>query len=240
MTVTPTTAPFHDKLPPASLMRAIVSPAGKDARMEPPRFSSAVEMDLPLDMDWSGVLHNFPLLTVKQAATELKCSDQHIRDFIDELKLLAFHINIAEDPKRRDYRIVRRTAGEAFTFKTHKQRMEIAEENIRTVNDWLFAPFDTGIGAWVPSLRIGARSILNAAECAKALVCNGDHIRNLYQHKLIAGVDIASQPGAGPLHLRVSRQSLAVFVTRRLARQNNINLDAPVPSPGRTQNNIQL
>jgi hypothetical protein len=229
MTAAPTTAPFHNKLPPASLMRAINSPAGKDSRLQPPRIGVAEAMELPLDIDFAGVLHNFPLLTVKEAATELKCSDQQIRNFIDDGKLLAFPINLAEGEgspagqvrKRAIYRIVRKTAAQAFTFLTAAQRTQLANETIRTVNDWLFAPFNPDIGGWLPSLRIGARSALNVIEAAQAVRCDGDHIRNLYQHGLISGADVGRSE---LLHLRVSRSSLAAFVTRRLARQNNIEL----------------
>lgn len=238
-------APFFER---PSLMRALHS--GMQPPIEPSpgrtaaragRLSGEDQPELPLDVDFAGVLHNLPLLTVRQAATELKCSDQHIRNFIDEGKMLAFPINIAEIPKRCDYRIVRKTAASAFTFLTHAQRAALALEIIRSVNLWLFSPYDPNIGAWKLALRIGARSALNVSEAAQALVCDGDHIRNLYAHRLIAGLDIASNPGSSPLHLRVSRDSLAAFVTRRLARQNNIDLAAPsVARPARTQNNIEL
>jgi hypothetical protein len=223
-------APFHQKLTPPSLMRALVSPSSKDSRLDPPRFSnSAIQPELPLNIDWSGLLLNFQLITVKEAATELKCSDQQIRNFIEEMKLLAFHINVEEAPRRTDYRIVRKTAAGAFTFQTHQQRAALAAATIKTVNDWLFAPFDPKIGAWQPALRMGARSVLTVDESAQALRCTGEHIRQLYNADFLRALDIGAQssalsPQSSPLHLRIVRESLVAFVAIRLARQNNIDL----------------
>lgn len=204
-------------------MRSLTSPASRDSRCEPPRFP--VAMELPLDINWAGLLLNFPLLTVKETAIELVCSAHQVRNFIDAGKLLAFPINAEDRHQRSDYRIVRKTAASAFTFLPAKDRVAQALQTIRSVNDWLFAPYDPNIGAWQPALRIASRSVLTVDETAAALRCTGQHVRTLYDANHLRALNISAQSSVlSPQHLRVARESLVAFVTIRLARQNNITL----------------
>lgn len=217
----PASAPFHNS--PASSVRSVSSAASV---LNPCR-------DPQLDFLWDGLAHNWPLLMVEEAAAELKCSDQHIRNFIHEGKLIAFPINVEQgaNRKRNIYRIHRATASQAFTFLTSHQRAETAMQIIRTVNDWLFQPcYPAPELHHLASLKgIGTRGSLTIQECACALRATGTHIRELYDTQQIAAVDIARRdvtPGnraPTPMHLRIQRLSLATFVQVRLCRQNGID-----------------
>lgn len=204
-------------------MRALTSASGKDSRLHPPRLPElAGKEEAQTEFDWSGLIHAFALLTVKEARGELACTDQHVRNLVDDLKLLAFPIDLHDDAKRSEFRIVRASAENAFSFLTRAQRLSFAMDKIRSVDSWLFKPFKPDL-AWLKCVNIPTRSVLTVTECAKALRCSDTHIRQLYAHRHLQAVDIAREQTAA-MHLRITRLSLVTFVTRRLCRQNNIEL----------------
>jgi hypothetical protein len=168
------------------------------------------------EFDFQGLPHAYPLLYVEEAAQQLCCSDQHIRNLIDEGALLAFPINEAAELKRKRniYRVVRSTC-----VQDDRLTASGAHDLIRAVNQWL-----------LPS-SIGSRSVLTVYETASALRCTGQHIRTLYDAQLLRALDIGS-PGSALASLRIARESLVAFVQIRLARQNNLDLNSisSVPS----------
>lgn len=203
--VTPavSSAPFANKLPPASLMRSL-SPASRSQDI----FNAPASAFDRQDDFYEGLPHSYPLLYVEEAAQQLSCSEHHVRDLIDEGALLAFPINEAEESKRKRniYRVVRQTC-----VRDDRLTASGAHDLVRSVNSWL-----------LPS-SLGSRSVLTVFETATALRCTGQHVRKLYDNRLLRAVDIAS-PSSQIATLRIARESLVAFVTIRLARQNNIKI----------------
>lgn len=173
---------------------------------------------------WNSLPHNYPLLTVRDARKDLQCSDQHIRNFIEDGKLIAFPINVEiASAKRHTYRILRSSAAQAFTFIPSAERLRAAHDAMRTVDAWLFQPFNDDPDLHVlPALRIGARQNLTVQESAMALQCDVQHIRDLYDADLLKATNISSNPKEGPQYLRITRPSLVAFVAVRLCRQFKI------------------
>lgn len=194
-------------------------------RRTPDRKAAPSAINGEMFQVWNGLPHNYPLLTVRDARRELKSSDQHVRNFIEAGKLIAFPINVdAANAQRHIYRIVRASSSAAFTFQTAAERLRAAHDVIRSVDAWLFSPFSSDPDLHVlPALRIGARQNLTVQEAAMALQCDGQTVRDLYDANLLAATNIASSQ-TGPRFLRLTRDSLTAFVTIRLCRQFEIEM----------------
>jgi hypothetical protein len=199
-------APFHNpKLEHPSLMRAIVSPASRDSRPEKCSLQNAQcsLLNVPqTEFNWV-YPHNYPLLLVSEVAEQFNISESQVRKLADDASIVAFHINVADEPHREHLRIIRSTCERGIA-----RSLSGIVDLWRTVPDWV-----------LPGL--GARQTLNVYDIAKALRITGEHVRQLNDGEKLHGSS-ASVSTASLEHLRFHRGDLIHFVRSRLALKNNL------------------
>lgn len=199
----PTSAPFHQKLPPASLMRALVSPKPQPFIPFREERLSTGHVQFAFDFD-----HQSALLFVNEVAEELRYSDDHVQRLILSGDLCAFTINASEGSMvlRPAYRILRADAVRArarFPKANADARIAEIQDYIATADTWLYPT---------------AKKTLTVAETAALLRCSARHVRVLHKHGNF-GHDLGP---ATQLSLRIPRAELTAFVQRRLKLTNNL------------------
>jgi hypothetical protein len=192
-------APFHQKLPPASLMRALNSPAPRSHVPHAPHGSNgsaARQMDLYIEKP-------HPILTASDLAPDWDVSEDQIFRLIEEGRILAFFINTEDTPKHRHYRIVRHATARGQSL-TVSGMLEV----IATTDTWLF-----------PIERWGRKQNFLTEHAAEIIDVSPRHIRKLYDVGQLGAKNLGA---ATQLSLRIPRPELTAFVQRRLTLTNNL------------------
>lgn len=139
--------------------------------------------------------HNHPFLLIEEASDAMRCSDQTVRNRIDEGTVLAFALNVEDKPERERLLVVRATA-----VPDYKDCPEWADL-IATIDQWLF-----------PHRRL----VVTVREVALSLHCSGWHVRCLWEARQLGSAFSISNPKGEKQHLRFKRSEIVAFVRRRL------------------------